>query len=48
MKTSILAAGTALLLTQAASAQTTAAPSSPNAQNQQAQDAQQQIKTDMQ
>jgi hypothetical protein len=34
MKMSIIAAGTALLLTQAASAQTTARPSSPNAQAQ--------------
>jgi glucose/arabinose dehydrogenase len=57
MKMSVIAAGTALLLTQAASAQTTARPSSPNAQtqaqapqqqNQQAQDPQQQITTDMQ
>ncbi|MGA7384894.1 MAG: PRC-barrel domain-containing protein [Methylocella sp.] len=48
MKMSILAAGTALLLAQAASAQTTARPSSPNAQNQNAKDAQQQIKTDLQ
>jgi len=47
MKTSILAAGTALLLTQAASAQT-ASPSSPKAQNQKAQDQQQKIQTDLQ
>ncbi|MDQ6701754.1 MAG: PRC-barrel domain-containing protein [Pseudomonadota bacterium] len=47
MKMSILVGATALLLAQAASAQT-ASPRSPNAQNQKAQDQQQKIQTDLQ